>query len=67
MKITINGDSFEIDLDASLHHVLEQRCFLQRAGIAVALNNVVIPKNQWATTILKENDRVLIIAATKGG
>lgn len=36
-------------------------------GIAVAVNNQVIPKQQWDTTPLKQNDNILIITATQGG
>ncbi len=67
MKITINGDSFIIDAGTSLLSVLETRCFANRSGTAVAVNNTVVPKEQWSEIKLNENDRILIIAATKGG
>lgn len=36
-------------------------------GIAFAINNSVIPKTDWATTVLSETDNILIITATQGG
>ncbi len=36
-------------------------------GIAIALNNQVIPQESWPSTPLSENDSILIIAATPGG
>ena len=36
-------------------------------GIAVALNNQVIPKEQWFVTTLQDQDIILIITATQGG
>ncbi|WP_156307754.1 sulfur carrier protein ThiS [Sphingobacterium endophyticum] len=36
-------------------------------GIAIALNNQVIPQDSWSTTLLSENDSILIITATPGG
>jgi sulfur carrier protein len=36
-------------------------------GIAFAINNSVIPKTDWATTLLSETDDILIITATQGG
>lgn len=36
-------------------------------GIAVAINQHVIPKDQWADTPLQEHDQILIISATQGG
>jgi len=31
------------------------------------VNEEIIPKNEWEIFFLKENDKVLIITATKGG
>jgi len=39
----------------------------KKKGIAVALNNRIIPLSVWAETILNNNDSVLIITATQGG
>jgi sulfur carrier protein len=39
----------------------------KKKGIAVALNNRIIPLSIWAETILNNNDSVLIITATQGG
>ncbi len=36
-------------------------------GIAVAINQQVIPKDRWADTPLREQDQILIISATQGG
>ena len=36
-------------------------------GIAVAINDNIIPKHQWETTIIKEHDNVTVIQATQGG
>ncbi|MCL7987457.1 sulfur carrier protein ThiS [Sphingobacterium sp. lm-10] len=36
-------------------------------GIAVAINQQVIPKDRWAHTPLQEQDQILIISATQGG
>lgn len=39
----------------------------KKKGIAVALNNRIIPLSAWAETFLKDQDSVLIITATQGG
>jgi sulfur carrier protein len=39
----------------------------QGDGIAIALNEVVIPKGEWATRVLRSQDRVFVIRATQGG
>ena len=36
-------------------------------GIAVALNGQVVRRPQWASTLLVDQDSILIITATQGG
>lgn len=36
-------------------------------GIAIAVNEQVIPKAEWATRLLQDKDEVLLIRATQGG
>ncbi len=36
-------------------------------GIAIAINNQIITKLDWGSTLLFENDNVLLIQATQGG
>lgn len=67
MEISLNGDKIKVEDNSTLADVLGDRCFANRGGIAVAINNTVVPKPQWDATKLTEKDRILIIAATKGG
>ncbi len=45
----------------SMIHLQEQK------GIAVAINESLIPRANWPTTLLHENDTVTVIHATPGG
>ncbi len=36
-------------------------------GIAVAINNCIIPRKSWPETPLQESDSILIITASQGG
>ncbi|MCW3785529.1 sulfur carrier protein ThiS [Plebeiibacterium sediminum] len=36
-------------------------------GVAVAINERIVMQKKWKSTILSENDKILIISATKGG
>ena len=40
---------------------------LSTTGIALAVNEKVVPKKEWEKFELKENDKVLLIKATQGG
>lgn len=39
----------------------------KKKGIAVALNNRIVPLSAWAETLLNDQDSILIITATQGG
>jgi sulfur carrier protein len=36
-------------------------------GVAVALNETIIPKSKWSDTLINENDNVEIVHAVQGG
>ena len=40
---------------------------LPQRGVALAVNNKVVPRSVWAETVLNESDKVTIIKATFGG
>jgi len=66
-NISINNKACSVEKNSSLVKVLEQNGIQSQKGIAVAVNNVVIPKTEWQNKILNENDKITIIKATQGG
>lgn len=52
----------ELDLQTLLTHLN-----LSSQGIAIAVNDAVIPKNEWADHSLKNQDKIILIQATQGG
>jgi sulfur carrier protein len=36
-------------------------------GVAIALNNKVIPRVEWNTCIINDTDKLILIKATQGG
>ncbi|PQA93577.1 thiamine biosynthesis protein ThiS [Chryseobacterium shigense] len=68
MEITINHTTktFEV-LPDTLEALIAMEIPGKKKGIAVALNNRIIPLSAWAETFLKDKDSVLIITATQGG
>ena len=67
MKITLNGESFEIPEGASISLLIKKLQKNDFSGWAVAVNEVVVPSNDFENTFLNEGDRVLFIQATQGG
>ncbi len=66
MKIEVNGNPQEIVEGTNLK-VLVDSMLNDTKGIAIAINDNVIPKSQWLDTLLCVNDKVLVIKATQGG
>jgi sulfur carrier protein len=68
MELTINHTNRTFDrLPETLEALLAVEIPEKRKGIAVALNNRIIPQALWAETILTDKDSILIITATQGG
>jgi sulfur carrier protein len=68
MELTINHTNRTFDrLPKTLEELLAVEIPEKRKGIAVALNNRIIPQALWAETILTDKDSILIITATQGG
>ncbi len=66
MHIIVNNQPKELAQDAVLQELLVS-LEIATNGIAVAINNTVIPKSDWNVTTLNKNDNVMIIQATQGG
>ncbi|UIR56902.1 sulfur carrier protein ThiS [Sphingobacterium sp. SRCM116780] len=68
MELTINHQSHFYDqLPSSLEGLMLLEFPEKTKGIAVAVNNQVIPKTAWSNTTLQHQDHILIISATQGG
>lgn len=68
MELIINHTRKTFDiLPENLEALLAMELPGKKKGIAVALNNRIIPLSAWAETSLKDQDSVLIITATQGG
>ncbi|MDC8102807.1 sulfur carrier protein ThiS [Chryseobacterium rhizosphaerae] len=68
MELIINHTRKTFDiLPNNLEALLAMELPGKKKGIAVAVNNRIIPLSAWAETFLKDQDSVLIITATQGG
>ena len=65
MKIRVNNK--EIETGASYLLQLSQQLELPQTGIAVAINNRMVPRTEWEHFVLNENDELIIIKAVCGG
>ncbi len=66
MKIVVNNSETEIPENTTVSQLLESRS-LPRTGIAVGINGKIVPKSEWETCRLSENDSLIVIRAACGG
>ncbi|PCJ87292.1 MAG: thiamine biosynthesis protein ThiS [Flavobacteriales bacterium] len=67
MTVLVNNEPRPLDSGTMLQNLLQEIDIAEQKGFAVAVNNEVIPKTNWDTHSLQENDNILIITATQGG
>jgi len=69
MEITINNQVKNLSGQSSLtvQQLLNIEIPDKQKGIAIAINNSVVPKTEWETKTISNNDSILIIKATQGG
>ncbi|MFD2164446.1 sulfur carrier protein ThiS [Paradesertivirga mongoliensis] len=67
MEVFINNQSVSVRDAVRLSEILLQQNFLDKKGIAVAVNNSVIPKTDWENFRVESADKITIIRATQGG
>ncbi len=65
MNVIINGKP--ADVKAANLKELAAELNLPEKGIAVAVDNAMVPRTEWENTALSANDNVVIIKAACGG
>jgi len=68
MKLKVNGDERELGEVGTLADLLRALSLdPERPGIAVALNERVVPRRELENTPVNDGDRVEVIHAVQGG
>ncbi len=67
VTIFVNGNPKHFPVGVTLEEVLQKCAWHDKNGIAVAVNQRVIPRHQWANVSLQANDEILIVQAVPGG
>lgn len=66
MRITANGKAMEVAENTNLHDLI-QSSKVKADTIIVVLNDVVVKKDLWTETVLKENDCMELVFLVGGG
>lgn len=67
MQITFNNQPTEVDSNCTLLQLLVRQNLSDKQGIAVAVNNQVVPRSQWPHCQLQYNQVVVVFTAAQGG
>jgi sulfur carrier protein len=68
VNVTVNGEPRQLPAGATVASVVELLDVTPGArGVAVALDEEVVTRAQWADTALHEGARVEVVAAIQGG
>lgn len=66
MKITLNDQPLELEQALSVTALLEQ-LDRHQPGTALAINQTIIPRADWATRQVLDGDDILLFQAIAGG
>lgn len=67
MDVIVNDSITKTSEDSSLEEVIKELNLGETKGMAVAINDKVIKRENWSSIKLISNDKVTIIRATQGG
>ena len=66
LRVFINGESKEISGTPSLAELINQ-LDLPVTRIAIELNREVVRRNEWSSTMIRDEDRIEIVHFVGGG
>lgn len=71
-QVTVNGSQIAFQHDATLVDVVITTMTrpdgtLRDRGVAVAVNQEVVPRARWHTTPLRSDDMIEVVTAVQGG
>jgi sulfur carrier protein len=66
IELQLNGEQLGVPAGIDLAALVAER--VKRAGgVAVAVNDEVVPRSEWAATAVAAGDRIEILVAAQGG
>ncbi|OCX50431.1 thiamine biosynthesis protein ThiS [Mucilaginibacter sp. PPCGB 2223] len=67
MEITVNQQNFIVPDNCNVQALLIDVLQRPGQGMAIAINETIVPKIQWGNCKLNPGDKIIIIKATQGG
>lgn len=67
MKVNVNNVEVEVADNATILEIPQLLGLSSLAGLAIAVNESIVPRSQWVDYKLQSTDRIILIRATQGG
>ncbi len=67
MEITVNQKNYQVSAHCNVKYLFNAVLNQSAQGLAIAINQTIIPKTQWESHFLQSGDQIIIIKATQGG
>jgi len=67
IEVSINQQQFHLSGTSKLAEILPLLNISQPDGIAIAVNDTVVPRSEWEKHALRSQDKIFVIRATQGG
>lgn len=66
MNITVNDEQYSLDMPVTICQLLIQ---LEQSpiGVALAINETIVPRENWETHFINDGDTILLFQAIAGG
>ncbi|MFY9264930.1 MAG: sulfur carrier protein ThiS [Solirubrobacterales bacterium] len=68
IELTVNGGATSVPAGCTIAQLIERlELPPQGRGVAIAVDEAVVPRGEWAKLALEHGQRVEIVTATQGG
>ena len=67
MKLSVNGEFREVNSATLDQWVVSEFGANNIKGMAIAVNDSVVPSSKWVSHALKAGDKILVVEAAQGG
>jgi sulfur carrier protein len=67
MEVTVNQQKYAVSETCSVEELVLKVLNRSVQGIAIAINQNIVPKSDWTAQQLHQGDEIVMITATQGG
>ncbi len=66
-RVFLNGETVVLQRFDTLTDLLAKQAITTESGYVIAVNNTIVPNNQWSELVLQDGDHISLFQAIAGG